>query len=188
MRSTPVLAFAFVFAAAAAHADAPPTDQKKETPKLAPDFEITSDTTAQFYELRSPTGFTLLQRRRLTTTLGVATYDLWPRPKGAGGSLYPELTFRARMRYDADYGAAAEEANPQVPDRFVPGFSRGQIDLMYAYVEGRRFFKGLLGFKLGRQYLVDPLGWWSFDGGLVKQKSTRLNSSHNVPSRMPSSA
>ncbi len=35
---------------------------------------------------------------------------------------------------------------------------------MYAYVEGRRFLHGLLGFKLGRQYVVDSLGWWSFDG------------------------
>jgi hypothetical protein len=38
---------------------------------------------------------------------------------------------------------------------------------MYAYLEGRRFFKGLLGFKLGRQYQTDVLGWWSFDGGEV---------------------
>ena len=39
---------------------------------------------------------------------------------------------------------------------------------MYAYVEGRRFFHGVLGFKLGRQYITDALGWWSFDGGLVR--------------------
>ena len=38
--------------------------------------DITSDTTAQFYDVRSPTGETVLARRRLTTTLGVATYDL----------------------------------------------------------------------------------------------------------------
>jgi hypothetical protein len=35
---------------------------------------------------------------------------------------------------------------------------------MYAYVEGRRFLNGWLGFKLGRQYVTDVLGWWSFDG------------------------
>ena len=40
---------------------------------------------------------------------------------------------------------------------------RGPVDLMYAYVEGRRFFKGVMGFKLGRQYIIDPLGWWSFE-------------------------
>ena len=36
---------------------------------------------------------------------------------------------------------------------------------MYAYLEGRRFLHGVLGFKLGRQYVTDALGWWSFDGG-----------------------
>ena len=38
---------------------------------------------------------------------------------------------------------------------------------MYAYIEGRRFCKGWLGFKLGRQYVTDVLGWWAFDGGEV---------------------
>ena len=40
------------------------------------------------------------------------------------------------MRYDADYGAASEEANPTSFDRFVPGFSRGPIDLMYGVRRG----------------------------------------------------
>jgi len=39
---------------------------------------------------------------------------------------------------------------------------------MMAYVEGRNFFDGLVGFRLGRQYVVDALGFWSFDGGLVR--------------------
>jgi hypothetical protein len=38
---------------------------------------------------------------------------------------------------------------------------------MYAYIEGRRFLGGWLGFKLGRQYVTDVLGWWAFDGGEV---------------------
>src|SRR6185436_11181613 len=25
-----------------------------------------------------------------------------------------------------------------------------------------------IGFKIGRQYVTDSLGWWSFDGGLVR--------------------
>jgi len=128
--------------------------------------EITSDTTAQFYEVRSPTGETVLARRRLTTTLGVAAYDLIDAP--AGNPNAPTLSFRARMRYDADYGSAGAEADSTNFGRFVPGFQRGPVDLMYAYVEGRKFFKGWLGFKLGRQYVTDALGWWSFDGGLVR--------------------
>src|SRR6185295_20359055 len=41
-------------------------------------------------------------------------------------------------------------------------------DLMMAYVEGRGYADGLVGFRLGRQYVVDALGFWSFDGGLVR--------------------
>ncbi|HVH47002.1 MAG TPA: hypothetical protein VM925_31880 [Labilithrix sp.] len=129
------------------------------------DAEITSDTAAQFYEMRSPTGQTIIARRRLTTTLGVAVYDLFDKVDDPRA---PTLTFRARLRYDADYGASAEETALSRTDRFVPGFSRGPVDLMYGYIEGRRFARGLLGFRLGRQYVTDALGWWSFDGGLVK--------------------
>lgn len=126
--------------------------------------EITSDTAAQFYELRSPTGQAIITRRRLTTTLGVAAYDLLDEADPRA----PTLTFRARLRYDADYGGSVEETASSRFDRFIPGFSRDPVDLMYGYVEGRRFFRGLLGFRLGRQYVTDALGWWSFDGGLVK--------------------
>ena len=126
--------------------------------------EITSDTAAQFYDVRSPTGETVIARRRLTTTLGVSVYDLYDTPQDPTG---PTLTFRARMRYDADYGGSGAETDPR-SGRIVPGFERGPIDLMYGYVEGRRFLDGWLGFKLGRQYVVDALGWWSFDGGQVR--------------------
>ena len=107
----------------------------------------------------------MLARRRLTTTLGVAVYDLLGKAEDPRS---PTLTFRARLRYDADYGGRAEETAIARPDRFVPGFSRGPVDLMYGYVEGRRLFGGFFGFKLGRQYTTDALGWWSFDGGSVR--------------------
>lgn len=134
------------------------------------DPEITSDTSAQFYEVRSPTGETVITRRRLTTTLGVGAYDLIDKvddPKS------PTLIFRARLRYDADAGGSAAETDFARSSwgRLVPGFDRGPIDLMYAYVEGRRFLNGWLGFKLGRQYVTDALGWWSFDGGLLRVTS-----------------
>ena len=129
------------------------------------DAEITSETAAQFYEMRSPTGETVIARRRLMTTLGASVYDLLDKPSAPGG---PTLTFRVRMRYDADYGGSPEETAVTNFGRVVPGFSRGPVDLMYGYVEGRRFLNGWLGFRAGRQYVVDSLGWWSFDGGLVK--------------------
>jgi hypothetical protein len=137
-------------------------------PARAAEPEITSETSAQFYEVRSPTGETVIARRRLTTTLGVGVYDLIDKVEDPTA---PSLIFRARMRYDADYGGASAETDVTNFGRFVPGFERGPVDLMYGYVEGRRFLHGWLGFKLGRQYVVDSLGWWSFDGGLVRVTS-----------------
>lgn len=144
---------------------APRTARADDVAGKPVDAEITSDTAAQFYELRSPTGQTIISRRRLMTTLGVSVYDLLDKPDTPDA---PTLTFRARMRYDADYGGNAEETAISNVDRLVPGFQRGPIDLMYGYVEGRKFLRGWLGFRAGRQYVTDALGWWSFDGGLVK--------------------
>jgi hypothetical protein len=132
-------------------------------PARAWDAEVTSDTAAQFYDTASPTGQTVLARRRLTATLGVAAYNLLDAPPGDPNA--PQLSFRARLRYDADYGAAAGEADPRYyASNFVPGYADEAVDLMYAYVEGRKFLHGWLGFKLGRQYVTDVLGWWAFDG------------------------
>src|SRR5437899_1178747 len=71
--------------------------------------EVTSDTAVQFYDVRSPTGENVISRRRLTTTLGVSVYDLYDTPSDPTG---PTLSFRARMRYDADYGGAGAETDP----------------------------------------------------------------------------
>src|SRR6202012_5722340 len=76
----------------------------------------------------------------------------------------PDISLRARGRYDADYGASGAETDPTMFRSVVPGFQEQQADLMYAYVEGRRLAGGWLGFKLGRQYVTDVLGWWAFDG------------------------
>lgn len=139
----------------------------------AADAEVTSDTAAQFYDVRSPTGEVIVPRRRITTTLGVSAYNLLGvreagETGGRRGSLGPDLLFRARLRYDADYGVAGGEINPADYASFVPGLSRGPADLMYAYVEGRRFLNGWLGFRLGRQYVTDVLGWYGFDGGTLR--------------------
>lgn len=130
--------------------------------------EVTLDTASQLYEVRSPSGLTLLTRQRLTSMLGVSGYDLLERN---GNPNAPELFFRARLRYDADYGANGAEADVQNDARYVPGFERGPVDLMYAYVEGRRILSRWLGFRAGRQYVTDMLGWWSFDGATVRVTS-----------------
>jgi hypothetical protein len=138
-------------------------------PAGATDAEVTSDSAAQMYDLRSPTGETLLSRRRLTSMLGVGLYDIFDQRDVArpGDPTVPEIDFRARLRYDADYGMSGSTVDVGNPTALVPGASQQSVDLMYGYLEGRRFLKGWLGFKLGRQYVTDALGWWSFDGAEV---------------------
>jgi hypothetical protein len=130
------------------------------------DADVQSDSNAQFYDVRSPTGETVLARRRFTTTLAISGYELLDQPLNDPDA--PQLLFRARFRYDADYGVGGGETNPATPTTFVPGLYSQQVDLMYGYIEGRRFLKGILGFKVGRQYVTDVLGWYSFDGGEVR--------------------
>ena len=129
--------------------------------------EVTSDTAAQAYSLRSPFGDPILYRRRVTQTLGLGVYGLLSDEKPGG----PQLFVKLRMRLDADFGVEASERrydSGSSSSRFTPGLVEAPIDLMYGYVEGRNLAGGWLGFRAGRQYVVDALGWWSFDGALLR--------------------
>jgi hypothetical protein len=132
-------------------------------------YDATLDTTAtaQAYQLRGPTGDPLISRRRTTETLALSVDHLGDESRSDA----PQVFFRARLRVDADFGIDASEAyfdrtNPE--SRFVPGLAVAPVDLMYGYLEGRRFAHGALGFRLGRQYVIDPLGYYAFDGGWVR--------------------
>jgi hypothetical protein len=137
---------------------------------LAVEPELTEDSAFQQYAVSNPTGQTVLDRTRFTTSLGVNMYDLLNEDSVSRDG--PELNFRARVRYDTDFGVAGAETSTAQANwsTLVPGLTddTGLVDVMYAYVEGRRFLHGILGFKVGRQYMVDSLGWWSFDGAEVR--------------------
>ncbi|MGA2449948.1 MAG: hypothetical protein ABTD50_14815 [Polyangiaceae bacterium] len=128
----------------------------------ATDGEVMSDAVAQMYDVRSPTGEVVLERRRLDTTLGINAYDLTH--ASPADATAPLISFRARLRYSADFGLNAATFDPSQTNDFVPGRQAGAVDVMFAYVEGRRLLGGPLGFRFGRQYVTDVLGWWSFDG------------------------
>lgn len=145
-------------------------------PRLAAaaDFEVESTTGVQAYEVASPWGDLTLDRRRLLQTLSLGVYNL----QGKYTPGEADYSMVLRMRLDADFGVnahlGAAEAGGETDyavaggSRFVPGLQAAPLDLMYAYVEGRNLAGGWLGFRLGRQYVTDVLGWWSFDGGLVR--------------------
>jgi hypothetical protein len=146
------------------------------SPARATEFEVQGDTALQGYEVVSPWGDVTLQRRRFTQTLGLSVYNLQ-------GTYHPgEADYRVvlMMRLDSDFGINANlgpgqdggetnyHTNAGNGVRFVPGLQQNQLDVMYGYVEGRNLAHGMLGFRVGRQYVTDVLGWWAFDGGLVR--------------------
>ncbi len=139
----------------------------------AADFEVQSETAAQAYQVTSPWGDIVLDRRRLMQTLGLSVYSL----QGKYEPGKPDYNITLRLRLNADFGLnqqhtgeppGAETSFDSTGRRYVPGMEEVPLDLMYGYVEGRNVMRGLFGFRLGRQYVSDMLGWWSFDGGLVR--------------------
>lgn len=141
---------------------------------LALDVEISNDTTFQAYEVMNPWSTYSLERRRITEQLGFSMYHL----QGDYSPGKPDYTMRIMLRLDADPGINAHLDDRQagaetdfsvgLGSRYVPDLSYVDLNLMHAYVEGRNLAKGWLGFKIGRQYMSDVLGWWNFDGGLVR--------------------
>ena len=132
----------------------------------ASDFEVTGDVIAQGYEVASPFGDVFVGRQRLTAMVGLAAYNLQ-------GDYLPgaaDYSVRLRMRVDADFGVdgAEERFDASNPSRYLPGLSRSPVDVMYGYVEGRNLADGWFGFRVGRQYVNDVLGWWSFDGAMAR--------------------
>lgn len=124
--------------------------------------EVDASVSAQYYSLSSPWGSPELRRRRYTQTLGLSVWNI----QGTDDPRGPRLNFQTRMRLDADFGQSSAE-RALGDSTYIPGLQEAPLDLMYAYLEGQRYLDGCVGFKLGRQYVFDTLGFWSFDGALV---------------------
>lgn len=142
----------------------------------ATEVELSADTALSGYQITDPWGDVIVERRRFTQTVALGLYNLQ-------GKYRPgEADYRAvlMLRLDSDFGVNARLSGAQAGGetsyatpagdgvRFIPGLSASPVDLVYGYVEGRNLAHGLFGFRLGRQYVTDVLGWWSFDGGLVR--------------------
>lgn len=135
----------------------------------AVEAHATATSTVQSYTLRGPFGEPQLRRRRFTQSLGLGLRDLDGLPEKKA----PEVSFDARLRLDTDFGQAAAERDPQASDHFVPGLEQAPLDVMFAYLDVRGLVDRSVALRLGRQYVTDALGWWSFDGALLRVGSPR---------------
>ncbi len=131
-------------------------------PARAYETEVDASIASQNYVFYSPWGSPEIRRRRFTETLGLAVWNI----QGQADPRAPRLSFQSRLRLDADFGQSSAERTLGSPN-YIPGLQEAPLDLQYAYLEGQRYFDGYVGFRLGRQYVFDTLGFWSFDGALV---------------------
>jgi hypothetical protein len=137
------------------------------------EVEVTSSTTAQGYAVASPWGASL-ERRRLLQQAGFSLYGLGQDEWRDG----PVFDVRVMLRVDADFGlgnqldASLSGAETQSAlasgGYYVPGLETAPADVLFAYVDMRNAAGGWLGGRFGRQYRVDTMGWWSFDGAAFR--------------------
>jgi hypothetical protein len=141
-------------------------------PALAFDVDLDADSTAQAYQLHSPAGAPMLLRRRLTETLSLSVRDASPT-----GVDQPDFRFRSQLRLDADFGIDGDElqmgSNPAT-SRYVPLLRSTPVNLVYGYLEGRKLLHGWLNLQLGREFVIDCLGFSAIDGLRVSLTPPKL--------------
>ncbi len=134
------------------------------------DAEVRSETISQAYQVRGPAGAPVLSFRRITENLSLTGAALPDDPHGV------TWTLRARLRIDSDFGSACDPATNRCLDElntsraaeFAPLFAQRAIDLPFAYLDGTGFFRGRADVRFGRQMVVDPMGFFLFDGARVR--------------------
>jgi hypothetical protein len=118
-------------------------------PAGATQFHVQAETVGDFYQLLNANN-EVLNRRQIHQYVGFGAYDLL-----SDGD--HQLSVQTLMRFDADFGLASDEVDPQNNSRTA------QLTIQHAVFEGRDLF-GVLDFTLGRQLLADPLDFMMLDG------------------------
>ncbi len=122
----------------------------------AADFQISSTTLAQGYEYGAANG-DVVARRRLAQFVQVNGYNLLPDNK---------LTFVSSFRLDADFGIGATDnaiPGPQYLRQNIRELQTANMTLLYGYLAGRNLW-GRFDFDAGRQFVVDLVDYFHFDG------------------------
>jgi hypothetical protein len=130
--------FELVFATSAAHAVA---------------YRIQSETTGDSYQLVTSDN-ELIHRYRLHQYLGFGAHDL------LSDGQY-QLSISTLFRFDADFGMDEDEDPAQLDT-----LGQERLSIQMAVLEGRNLF-GMLDFKLGRQFVPDPMDFLMLDGAVI---------------------
>jgi hypothetical protein len=136
-------------------------------PARAYDFEVSSSTQAYVYQLRryDQNGLSFTNRRRITQLLGLRVFNLLDDGRLANKPASDKpprlLQIKFLMRFFTDYGdfARSSLAPPELRD--------DRFELLFGSLEGRNFF-GFVDFSLGRQYDLESLDIFAYDGLRVR--------------------
>lgn len=134
------------------------------------DVELRAETLTQGYQVRGLSGAPILSMRRLTQTLSLA--GAAP-PSDRNGV---RVTFRARLRIDSDFGSACvpgsdrclDELNASRSTDFSPLYARRALDLPFAWVDIENVARGRFSMRVGRQLVVDAMGFLLLDGARAR--------------------
>ncbi len=134
--------------------------------------EVRADSVAQAYQARGYFGATALSLRRYTQTLSMSSATRGDDPRGVVALV------RARLRIDSDFGNACDvttdrcldEVNTARGAEFSPLFARRSLDLPWAYVDLQNIARGRVEVRVGRQVLVDVLGFALLDGARARAR------------------
>ncbi len=139
---------------------------------------VTSDTVAQGYALSTPRAVNAITRRRITHTMRLAATDLQQAslPPGA------QLSVVADLQVDYDFGenrvlsGVGRETGygNGLGAGYLPGYDPYAVSVREAYVSISGLAGGSIDGSIGRRIVVDPLGWWAFDGGEINVRAARV--------------
>jgi hypothetical protein len=137
-------------------------------PARAYDFDLYAETVGQGYQLRAADD-ALVNRRRLTQSLGLDMYNLGPKDVVGRPLDRNQFFVSVALRFDAelsDFGDLKQLPGHTAQREIDPT----RLDLIYAYLGGRNLF-GVLDFRLGRQIFVDLFDYQSIDGLWLQAKT-----------------
>lgn len=129
-----------------------------------------AETVTQGYQVRGLSGAPVLSMRRLTQTLSLAGAARSDDSRGV------HVSFRLRLRIDSDFGSACDpgtdrcldELNRARTTEFAPLYARRAVDLPFAWVDIEGIARRRVDLRIGRQLVVDALGFLLLDGARAR--------------------
>ncbi len=134
---------------------------------------MTTRTLGEGYMVRLPgPNGQLVGRRRLAQYVNLGVFGLLPPKESDQLRRDPDdgqLQVVASLRLRHDFGTFTRRASGQAAD-LVESLDGRQIDVLYGYLEGRAIGR-FIDFRLGRQFEMSGLDFYTFDGAWVRART-----------------